>query len=172
MRTAQGIDEAVKLLLHESVPLFDSMVKQLDLYPELRDMIEQILYQGQRIAFSPDVKPVNIGLMFGFLKEKDGQIAIANRIFEMRMLNMFITEEALQSEEYRRGQNDRNQFLRDGRLDMERVLEKFVEYYQEVYGELLPGSSDKGCRKNGCSGGLSRRTVHCGDEDMAWERVQ
>lgn len=98
-------------------------------------MIEQILYQGQRIAFSPDVKPVNIGLMFGFLKEKDGQIAIANRIFEMRMLNMFIKEEALQSEEYRRGQSDRNQFLRDGRLDMDRVLGKFVEYFQEVYGD-------------------------------------
>ena len=133
--TKRGIGEAVRLLLNEHIPLFDSMVKQLDLYPELRSMIEQILYQGQRIAFSPDVKPVNMGLMFGFLKEEEGQIAMANRIFEMRMLNMFITEEALKSEEYRRGQSDRNQFLRDGRLNMDKVLEKFVEYFHEVYGE-------------------------------------
>lgn len=93
----EGIAWAVNVLLKKNTPLFDSMVKQLDLYPELRDVIGQILYQGQKIAFSPDTKSINMGVMFGFLKEKNGLVAVANRIFEMRLLNMLIAEEALPS---------------------------------------------------------------------------
>ena len=35
------------------------MAKQLDLYPELRNMIEDILYRGKRIPFSPEEKFIN-----------------------------------------------------------------------------------------------------------------
>ena len=133
--TEEGVKEAVKILLNENVPLFGSMVRQLNLYPELKDVLEQILYEGQRIAFSPDTKSINMGLMFGFLKENDGQIVIANRIFEMRLMNLFISEESVRSDVFRQGQSDTNQFIRNGRLDMDRVLEKFVEYFQEIYGD-------------------------------------
>lgn len=133
--TTDGILEAVKLLLKENTPLFDSMVKQLDLYKDLRKMIEEILYQGKTIPYSPHVKELNLGVMFGFLKEKSGHVEIANRIFEMGLLNMFITEEAVKSEAYRYGQRDRNQFTVNSRLNMDLVLEKFVEYFTELYGE-------------------------------------
>ena len=131
----EGVGEAVADILKTKLPLFDSMVRQLDLYPELRELLEQILYEGQRITFSPDTKSINIGLMFGFLKEKGGQVVIANRIFEMRLMNLFITDESVQSDAFRQGQNDMNQFIHNGRLDMDRVLEKFVEYFQEIYGD-------------------------------------
>lgn len=35
-----------------------------------------------------------MGRMFGYLTEKNGQVAIANRIFEMYLLNYFMTGEA------------------------------------------------------------------------------
>lgn len=133
--TKKGIGEAVKIILNENSSLFDSMIKQLDKYRDLRDAIEQILYQGKRIPFSPDAKSIDMGIMFGYLKEHDGQIVMANRIFEMRLLNKFITEEALKSDAFRRGERDKNQFIRDKKLDMEQVLEKFVEYFHDVYGE-------------------------------------
>ena len=98
-------------------------------------MIEEILYQGKTIPYSPHVKELNLGVMFGFLKEKSGHVEIANRIFEMGLLNMFITEEAVKSEAYRYGQRDRNQFTVNSRLNMDLVLEKFVEYFTELYGE-------------------------------------
>ncbi len=94
--TKEGIAEAVKILLYENTPLFDSMVKQLDLYKDMRNMIEEIIYQGRQIPFSPAEKAVNLGLMFGFLKEENGHVVIANRIFEMYLLNMFMAEEALE----------------------------------------------------------------------------
>ena len=100
--TKEGVSEAVKLLQKEKIPLFDSMVRQLDMYKDLRGLIEEMIYQGKKIPFSPDTEAINIGVMFGFLKEKDGQVIMANRIFEMRMLNMFIAEEALRSDAFRR----------------------------------------------------------------------
>ena len=133
--TEEGIAEAVKILLKENTPLFDSMVKQLNIYKDLRNMIEEILYQGKEVFYSPDVESINIGMMFGLLKEKNNHVVISNRIFEMRLLNMFIAEEAVKSEAYRYGQRDKNQFIQDSRLNMDLVLEKFVEYFTELYGE-------------------------------------
>lgn len=130
-----GITEAVKIILKSNIALFDSMVRQFDIYPDLRKMIEDILYQGKRIPFSPDIKSVSIGLMFGFLKEKENQVVVANRIFEMRMLNMFIAEEASDSGMFSFGESSKNQFVKDNRLDMERVLQKFVEHFTDVYGD-------------------------------------
>lgn len=130
-----GVEEAVKMLLKERLPLFDSLVKQLDLYPDLKNIMRQVLYEGKKIPFNPDTPSINMGIMFGFLKEKNDQVIIANRIFEMRLLNMLISEEALGSDAFQHGERDKNQFIRNGRLDMERVLEKFVKYFQEIYGE-------------------------------------
>lgn len=103
--SVEGIAEAVKIILKSNVALFDSMARQLDRYQDLRKMIEDILYQGKRIPFSPDIKSVSMGLMFGFLKEKKEQVAVANRIFEMRLLNMFIAEEAVSSDMFSLGEN-------------------------------------------------------------------
>lgn len=133
--SGEGLAEAVKILLNEKSPLFDSMMKQLDTYKDLRGLIEEIVYQGKKVPFSPFVKSVNLGLMFGYLKDDNGRIIIANRIFEMSLMNMLITEEALKSDAFRTGDRDRNQFIRNGRLDMRLVLEKFVEYFHDVYGE-------------------------------------
>lgn len=110
-----------------------SMARQLDLYKDLRRMIGDILYQGKRIPFSPDIKSVSMGLMFGFLKEKEDQVVVANRIFEMRMLKMFIAEEAVNSDMFSLGEKNKNQFVKANRLDMERVLEKFVEHFTDIY---------------------------------------
>ena len=54
--TKEGVAEAVKILLKEHTPLFDSMVKQLDAFKDLRNMIEEILYQGRAIPYSPHVE--------------------------------------------------------------------------------------------------------------------
>lgn len=133
--TVEGIGEAVKIILKSKLPLFDSMIKQLDTFKDLRDMMQKILYQGKKMPFSPDTRSINMGIMFGFLKEKDGQVIVSNRIFEMRILNMFISEESVKSEIYFYGQSNKNQFTTDGKLNMERVLEKFVTHFSDIYGD-------------------------------------
>lgn len=133
--TQEGIAEAVKIILKEKAPLFDSMMRQIDLYRDLREILEDIIYRGKQISYSPDIKSIEIGMMFSFLKEENDRVVVANRIFEMRLLNMFIAEEAVKSEAYRYGERDKNQFIRNNRLDMELVLQKFVEHFTDIYGD-------------------------------------
>ena len=115
--------------------MFDSMVKQLDIFRDLRDMIQDILYRGEKIVFNPDTRSINMGLMFGFLRQKDSQVIVANRIFEMRLLNLFIAEESVKSDIYAFSQADTNRFVTNRRLNMDLVLEKFVTYFTEIYGK-------------------------------------
>lgn len=129
-----GVAKAVEIILKESSPLFESLVKQLDIYKDLRDMIEDIIYRGRKITFSPEEKFINLGLMFGYLKEENGHVTIANRMFEMCLLNLFMAEES-RGDVYARGGSDRIGFIRDGMLDMELVLKKFVEYFTEICGD-------------------------------------
>lgn len=133
--TKEGITEAVKLLLKENTPLFDSLVKQLDIYEDLRKVIEDLLYQGKSIPFSMQVKSINLGFMFGFLKEENGRVAMANRIFEMVLLNMFIAQEAIDSAVFRCGEYDKNRFIDGGRLNMKLVVSKFTQHFGEIYGD-------------------------------------
>lgn len=129
-----GVAKAVEMILKESSPLFESLVKQLDIYKDLRDMIEDIIYRGRKITFSPEQKSINLGLMFGYLKEENGHVTIANRMFEMCLLNLFMAEES-GGDVYAQGGSDRIGFIRDGMLDMELVLKKFVEYFTEICGD-------------------------------------
>ncbi len=132
--TKQGIERAVSNILRKSSPLFESMTKQLDIYKELRDMIEDIIYRGRKVTFSPEQKSISLGLMFGFLKEESGRVSIANRMFEMCLLNLFMAEES-GSDVYAQGGSDRIGFIKDDMLDMALVLKKFVEYFTEIYGQ-------------------------------------
>lgn len=133
--TKAGITEAVNRIMKIKTPLFDSMVKQLDAYPDMRKMLEDIIYQGKQIPFSPDTKSISMGVMFGFLKDRSGQVIVSNRIFEMRMLNMFASEESVNSSAFRYGENHKPQFVSEAGLNMELVLEKFVKYFTDIYGD-------------------------------------
>lgn len=132
--TREGIAEAVKIILNSKTPLFDSMAKQLDSFKDMRDMLQDILYRGEKVVFNPDTRSINMGIMFGFLRYDGSHVVIANRIFEMRLLNMFIAEEARKSEIYSYSQISINQFTTGRRLNMDLVLEKFVTYFTDIYG--------------------------------------
>lgn len=132
--TKHGISEAVKLLLEESNTLFDDMIKHLAEYPELNTMIQNILFQGTRYPYFRYNLPVSVGSMFGFLKEKDGFVCVSNRIFETSLYNFYISEEITKDARSRGILKDRNQFVKNGFLDMELVFQKFVESYTDIYG--------------------------------------
>lgn len=131
----KGVAQAAAMILKEKSPLFESMAKQLDTYADLHTMIEDILYRGKRIPFSPEEKSISLGVMFGFLTEKNNHVAIANRLFEMSLLNLFMAREAICSDVFSQGESDRTGFIKNNKLDMDLVLQKFVEYFQEIYGK-------------------------------------
>ena len=65
--TKQGFLEAVKILLNESNSLFESLSRKLHDYPELKDVISRLLFQGQSIGYNPDDYAIAIARMFGFI---------------------------------------------------------------------------------------------------------
>lgn len=128
-----GVRNAVHDILMEQNTLFDDMIKKLDDFPTLTAYLKSILYQGQRVAASLDEKAIQLGLTFAFVKEENGVLQIANRIFETRLYNYFT---ALEQTDvlFRQGQLDKAQFVHDGMLDMRHLLERFVSHFEEIYG--------------------------------------
>ncbi len=118
----EGIERAVGMILKESTLLFENMAKQLDTYKALYKIVEDILYCGKRIPFSIEENAINLGVMFGFIKEENGHVAIANRMFEMCLLNLFMAREAIDSDVYTQGGIDRIGFIKNNQLNMDLVL--------------------------------------------------
>lgn len=135
MWSEAGIIESVKLLLNESNTLFDDMRKRITDYPELKRMLYAILFYGQDFAYNPDNFVIDLGKMFGFLKESHGQVVIANRIFETRIYNLFLSEELLDDKSYKAASEIKSQFFQGGHLNMDEVMIKFMRHFTDVYGE-------------------------------------
>lgn len=133
--TREGILASVKALQEESNTLFDDMRKKVTEDEQLRDMLYAILFYGQYIPFNINNRVIDMGTMFGFIKKEDGRVAIANRIFETVLYNLFLSEEVVNSITYKAAVQDRNQFLTDGNLNMDMVLEKFTEHFTDVYAD-------------------------------------
>ncbi len=71
--------------------------------------------------------------MFGFVKNDNGAMAIANRIFETCFYDYFLSEKEVKNLLFTAGNIDRNQFIRNGFLDMDLVLKKFMEHWNDLY---------------------------------------
>lgn len=130
----EGIADAVKLLVKEPCTLFDDMRKKLDDYPKLHKIISDALFNGIQIPFHSYNHVVDIGLVFGFLKEQNEAAVVSNRIFEMFFYNLFLSEQALESTAYKRGETDR-QLVCGRSLNADHILQKFVEHFSEVYAD-------------------------------------
>ncbi|MCC8029298.1 MAG: ATP-binding protein [Lachnospiraceae bacterium] len=133
--TVAGVNEAVRQLMRQPIPLFDSMIKQILQYSELKEMLMRILFEGDKLTFNQYNSALSLGMMFGYIKNTDNQVAVANRIFEMQLYNYFLSEEDMSSQTFREAQNDKNQFLKNGRLDMDLLIRKFVIHFCNVYGD-------------------------------------
>lgn len=93
--TLAGVAAAVKNMLNERTPLFESMIRQLNEYPDMKRMLQAVLFEGRRIAYHIDSPMINLAVMFGYIVNRDNSIQVANRIFEMCLYNLFLAEEEL-----------------------------------------------------------------------------
>ncbi len=134
--TRNGVLEAVKLLLGEPNTLFESLINKLEDYPELDKMLRDLLFNGKEIAYVVGVRSIENALMFGFVKRADNTIVIANRIFETLLYNLYLASPEMQRNElYNAGRKDKNQFVKNGRLDMTLVLSRFITHFDDLYGD-------------------------------------
>lgn len=109
--TKEGLAEAVKILLSESIPLFGSMMRHISEYPNLKNMLYAILFLGEQVTYNPDNKIIELACMFGYTINDHGSVRVANRIFETRLYNLFLSEEELDSLMSKKAKQDRSQFV-------------------------------------------------------------
>ena len=129
------VSDAVKLILKENNALFESLINKIEDNQELYDYLYQILILGRKISYNPDDSVIRLAMMYGFLKEENGSVVIANRIFETRLYNAILTTKKMQETSiYKAGEWDKNQFIQDCRLNMEKILEKFILHFNDIYG--------------------------------------
>lgn len=135
--TVRGLEEAVKLILEEKNTLFESLTKNLNNCPELKAAIRSILMEGTKLTWNPDQKDIVLMQMFGLIRNDHNTVRVANRIFETRLYNLFLSEEELKNNVFsREGEQAKNLFVSDGKLNMRLIMERFIETYTQIYGPL------------------------------------
>lgn len=134
--TKKGFYKAINIILSEKNTLFESLYGKLAEYPELNSMLYSLLFTGKSITYNPDKPSIDIAAMFGFITNHNGTVSIANRIFETRLYNLYLsTSEMHEQDIYKASLQDKNQFVTNGYLDMQLVLEKFVVHFNDLYGD-------------------------------------
>lgn len=134
--TKQGFNDIVRLLLSEKNTLFESLSEKLTSYPELNSMLQEILFDGKMITYNYYEPSINIATMFGFVKNQNGVLAVANRIFEIWLYNLYLSAAKIQnSPMYSVSTLEKNQFITGGKLNMRLILERFVVHFHDLYGE-------------------------------------
>ena len=133
--TREGFFEAEKILVKEDNPLYESLLGKLKLYPELRAVLYELLFNGRPIPYTATSDYIKDAAMFGFIRNENDTVVIANRIFEAVLYNHFIAEEFVTSKLYNVGALEKNQFIVGGHLDIRLILEKFIIAFNELYGD-------------------------------------
>ena len=134
--TLDGIRGAVKLVLQENSPLFDSLIKNLIAHKDLSLMIYNILMVGTKWPLSMDDPFVNLSVRYGYFKDSGSQVKISNKIFEIRLMDYFVIQgmrEKIKTNPMALI-NDEG-IIEDHIFNMQVCLEKFAQYYHKYYND-------------------------------------
>lgn len=132
--TSENLVSAVKVIIVSRIPLFESLINKLEDDQQLCNLLYRLLFQGEKFLFSAYDSAIQSAVMYGFVKNQNGSLEIANRIFETVIYDWFISSASTNSPIFSEGVNDKNQFIQDGQLNMEKILEKFILHFNDIYG--------------------------------------
>jgi len=133
--TIDGVRTAVKLIQEEKNTLFDDLYKNLNNNEQLSNLIKRLLLNGQKIPYNLGVNEIDLGVMYGyFAKDSERGLVISNKIFENMMMEYFI-DMAQIFETLPSVASVRDEFVSDGKFNMQACLERFAEYYPMIYSE-------------------------------------
>ena len=128
--TLSNLKFAQKELLKERNTLLDDLIKNIENHKELKQLILNLLYDGKTVGFNLANPIIELGVMFGIFKEKNQMVVVSNRFFETYLYDYTISimEFRISSDN-----SERSKFIKNNRLDMQRVLLKFQEIMKSEY---------------------------------------
>ena len=130
--TVDDIEKSYRYLINlgYTTTNFDDMYKNLENNIDLRDVIYQIVVNGDIFSFDLGDPIIAKGKTFGLLSQNpNGKCDINNKIYEFRILNYFISKNKTQ--EIRGGSYRTEKFKENGELNILMILEKFQLFMKE-----------------------------------------
>ncbi len=134
--TEHGFMEANRILTTEKNTLFESIIGKIIQYPELSDILQDKIFNGQTIVYTATNSIIDLATMFGIIKNVDGVVVPANKIFAKVLSDYFLSlSEVKKSDLYKTSLQNKNQFITNGKLNMKSILEKFMIHFNDLYGQ-------------------------------------
>ena len=132
--TEYGVDEAVKEILQEDNTLFDSIMGKLVNMPELKKHLRDILLRGETIPYLADDEEQKLLRMYGFIINSHNTVAVANRIFEMRLYNYYVGESSKNNDLRQSASAEKSIFVdKDGWLDIPKIMDHFIKEHNRIH---------------------------------------
>ena len=139
--TEDGIVKAVKIIVQGNNTLMDDLSKNLENYPEFREFMFSVAVNGTSYAFTLLNPMVSMGNMFSYIKNKAGRVAIHNLVFEEALFLYFTVDYAIKNQD--KLAPFQSNYILNGRLNMEYVVERFAELLHEEYRESTEAFVEK-----------------------------
>ncbi len=132
--SVEDVDAAFKLIVKDSytTTLFDSMIKNLENDSDLYDLVFQIVLSSKTINFTIADPLIYRGHLYGILAESEGQCVIHNRIYEQRIYAYMLSKHS-RTQEYGLYPVTGTEFIRENRLNVPMVLQRFQAFIKEHY---------------------------------------
>lgn len=143
--TIQGVQNAVKKILIEQSTLFDDIFKNMNSNPDLKELLRELTIGNRVCKYNIDNEAIQLASLFGIVEEKDGQAAIHNRIFDIRIANYFASKKEMSERRCIPGTSIREVAGKE-HFDMPLFLEKFANHYYEIYRERDIQFLERECR--------------------------
>lgn len=130
----ENINKSVKELLQENNTLFDDLVKNIENNNEFKDYIFDLIINGTEKTFNIHNTLINLGVIYGYLKNIDGRVKMSNRIFEQMLYNYFSSK--LENKTDMSTYNFKENFIIENGLDFEKILLRFQQFIKEQYSSI------------------------------------
>ena len=140
--TEEDLNQAFHLILKEAWNAnFDTVMKNLEDYPDLYELTFSVIFDGEAKQFSQSDPTVNLGVLHGiFAESESGHVVIQNRIYRERIANMMVsvwhTSNIGKFDPVSAGFDFRGSYrLPNGGLDMEKVMHNFQVFMRENHSD-------------------------------------
>ena len=144
-----GVSDAVKSILLETNTLFDSLMGKVYDNEPLSELLQSVLFGGEKVPYNPDNVPSMDGEMYGFVKKVNNGLSVANRIFEVMLYNYLLNlNEVKDSPASQSGSYSKDAIIENSRLNMEKLLERFIAAFDDIYeGKAESFKEEEGRRR-------------------------
>jgi hypothetical protein len=128
----QGVDDAESRLLLKADTLFDDLIKNIARNPTMEKLLRRILFEGTKVVFDRDNPDIQIGVVYGIIKDGVTPICVSSIVFETRITNYLLSVSETR-EQAENNTQERALFVKSGNLDMNAVVTRFASFMKSEY---------------------------------------